>query len=289
MGCNNKQVSGLKPSLIHVIVTGVGFSWAPCWAEPGAELTYRMPFEESSSFPALFESLEQQPQRSLSGKWCPMLGWNVEMFVETVPKWFAAASSENWVKFRCSSRGRVRVLQAPQKVGRWLWISRELWTSRNLMFARLRLEQLSHVCSFKTMNVKLYNTHSLVKKCPILMILSLVWPIFPSIFFPSFVSPSTPLLRKDLSYLHSEKNPVSINQRVVHSTGWCPLTPPCGGRLWCGTVWCFRDHFGRSLSTSRSRPYRSGRGGRWASSTGVELMINEENHGCLGYIGPRGW
>ena len=26
MGCNNKQVSGLKPSLIHVIVTGVGFS-----------------------------------------------------------------------------------------------------------------------------------------------------------------------------------------------------------------------------------------------------------------------
>ena len=115
VGRNNIQVSSLKPSLMQLIVGGVGFSWGPCWAEPGAELTYRMPFEESSSFPALFESLEQQPQRSLSGKRCPILGWNVEMFVETVkgetvPKWFA--SSENWVNFWCFLRARVRVLHA---------------------------------------------------------------------------------------------------------------------------------------------------------------------------------
>ena len=114
-GGNNNQASSLKPSLMQLIVRGVGFSWGPCWAEPGAELTYRMPFEESSSFPALFESLEQQPQRSLSGKRCPMLGWNVERFVETVPKRFAAAWSENWVNFWCFSRGRVRVLQARKR------------------------------------------------------------------------------------------------------------------------------------------------------------------------------
>lgn len=38
-------------------------SKAEILSDVGAELTYRMPFEESSSFPALFESLEQQPQR----------------------------------------------------------------------------------------------------------------------------------------------------------------------------------------------------------------------------------
>ena len=70
-------------------------------------------------------------------------------------------------------------------------------------------ESIIQCLSFQCMNLKLYNTHSLVKKCPIfhdnytsesrLTNLSIH-------FFPSFVSPSTPLLKNDLSIFIPKKN-----------------------------------------------------------------------------------
>ena len=58
--------------------TGKIFSWDPGTIfQSGTELTYRMPFEESSGFPELFEYLEQQPQRALDVQRLSSWMWKV--------------------------------------------------------------------------------------------------------------------------------------------------------------------------------------------------------------------
>lgn len=59
--------------------TGKIPSWEPgtIFQSLGTELTYRMPFEESSGFPELFEYLEQQPQRALDVQRLSSWMWKV--------------------------------------------------------------------------------------------------------------------------------------------------------------------------------------------------------------------